>query len=318
MLVAALEVEVCGPAEVLPVVEDGGVARAGVEPHVHDVGVLAQVLASALRAHREVADELFGRHHPPAVAAVLAYLLRDAAHAVAREDDLAAVLAVEGRYRNAPCALAADAPVGAVADHVRDAVLSPVGNPFNLVNALKRLVAEFRDGDEPLVGGAEDDRLLAAPAVRVGVRYFQLSEQAVRFLEKLEDLLLALGERHAAENRRVGVIMSRRVYGVVDLYAVADARLIVVASVAWGGVDASGTGVERDIVGEHERNGSVVERVLRERKLKLLPLADEDRLAELKPSRLLDLSLEADGDEVDLAAALVEAVVVARMDRDRH
>ena len=112
--------------------------------------------------------------------------------------------------------------------------------------------------------------------------------------------------------------MSRRVYGVVDLYAVADARLIVVASVAGGGVDASGTGVERDIVGEHERNGSVVERVLRERKLKLLPLADEDRLAELEAGSLLDLGLEADGDEVDLAAALVEAVVVARMDRDRH
>ena len=318
VLVAALEVEVGGPAEVLPVVEDGGVARTGVEPYVHDVGVLAQMLAFALRAYSEVADKLFGRHRPPAVAAVLAHLLRDAAHAVAREDDLAAVLAVEGRYRNAPRALAADAPVGAVAHHVRDAVLAPVGYPFYFVDALERLVAEFRDGDEPLVRGAEDDRLLAAPAVRVGVRDFQLSEQAARFFEKLEDLLLALGERHAAENRRVGVIMSSRVHGVVDLYAVADARLIVVASVAGGGVDASGTGVERDVVGEHERNGSVVERVLRERKLKLLPLADEDRLAELKPGSLLDLGLEADGDEVDLAAALVEAVVVARMNGDRH
>ena len=83
-------------------------------------------------------------------------------------------------------------------------------------------------------------------------------------------------------------------------------------------MDASGTGVERDIIGEHERNSSVVERVFCQRKLKLLSLADQDRLAELKPRRLLDLGLESNGDEVDLAAALVEAVVVARMNGDRH
>ena len=141
--------------------------------------------AAALRADRKVADELFRRHFPPAVAAVFAYLVRHAAHTVSREYDFAAVFAVEGRNGYAPCTLAADTPVGTVAHHVRDAVFAPVGHPLDFVDMLERLVTEIGDGDEPLVRGAEDDGLFAAPAVRVGMGYFEFAEQAFRFSEEL-------------------------------------------------------------------------------------------------------------------------------------
>ncbi len=179
VLVAPLEIHVRGPAEILPVVEHRRVARAGVKPDIHNVGVLAQVAAATLRTDRELSDELFGRHRPPAAAAVLANLIGRAAHAVSRQDDLAAVLAVKGGDGHAPDALAADAPVGTVAHHIRDAVLAPVGDPFHLVDTLERLVAEIGDGDEPLIGGAENYRLLAAPAMRIGVGDLELAKQAL-------------------------------------------------------------------------------------------------------------------------------------------
>ena len=93
-----------------------------------------------------------------------------------------ALLAVEHRDRNAPEALAGDAPVGAVLDHPVDPVPSPGGDPGHVVDGRQGLLPEvvFLHGDEPLLGGAEDDRLLAAPAVGIGVLDVHLPEQGAR------------------------------------------------------------------------------------------------------------------------------------------
>ena len=84
---------------------------------------------------------------------------------------LAAGGAGKGGDRHPPGALAGDAPVGTVLDHAVDPLLAPAGNPLDLVDVLQRLFPEIvrLHADEPLLGGAEDDRLLAAPAVGVGV-----------------------------------------------------------------------------------------------------------------------------------------------------
>src|SRR5205823_8489430 len=97
-------------------------------------------------------------------------------------------LAIGGAIRdgdgNSPAPLAGDAPVRTVLHHPADAILAPGGNPpsrgGDLVDGLERGLADGRlapagkidfavERDPPLVGGAEDDRLLAAPAMRIAV-----------------------------------------------------------------------------------------------------------------------------------------------------
>jgi hypothetical protein len=81
-------------------------------------------------------------------------------------------LAVKDGDGHAPGPLARDAPVRPVQDHVVDPVAAPVRDPAHAVNGGQGLSAKVGGlhGDEPLPGGAEDDGLLAAPAVGVGVR----------------------------------------------------------------------------------------------------------------------------------------------------
>ena len=86
-----------------------------------------------------------------------------------------AALAVEGQDRHAPHALARDGPVGAVRDHVVDALLAPARDPLHVAcgspsSARCAAAPCLVERDEPLLGGAEERRVLAAPAVRIGVR----------------------------------------------------------------------------------------------------------------------------------------------------
>src|ERR1035437_6176520 len=96
------------------------------------------------------------------------------------EDGLLAAFAQEDGNGHAPDALAADAPVGARGYHVGDALLAPGRVPDDLVDLLNGLLAKSglcavgaRDrslqSNEPLLGGAENDRMVTTPAVRVGV-----------------------------------------------------------------------------------------------------------------------------------------------------
>src|SRR5581483_5934240 len=81
----------------------------------------------------------------------------------------AAVVAVKDRDRHAPRALARDAPVGAVAEHILHPLPAPLGDPLDAVAGGDGALVEPRPihRDEPLWRGAEDHRVVAAPAVRV-------------------------------------------------------------------------------------------------------------------------------------------------------
>jgi hypothetical protein len=58
MLVAPLKVEVSGPLEVLPGFQNRDVAAPRIEPDVHDIRFLAEVLAPAFGTDIQVAKEL--------------------------------------------------------------------------------------------------------------------------------------------------------------------------------------------------------------------------------------------------------------------
>ena len=190
VLVAALEVHVGRPAQPGPPRQDGRVRGAGVEPDVEDVLLLLELRPAALRAGESRGQEVLRLARPPGVGAVRLEQVGHAARDLRREQRGRAALAVEGGDGHAPEPLARDAPVGAGRDHVADALLAPGRVPADLGDGVERALAEAADveADEPLLGGAEDDRVLAAPADRVGVRLLARSEQRPLLAQELDHL----------------------------------------------------------------------------------------------------------------------------------
>ena len=137
MLVATLGVEVGGDVlggamELGVLVEDGVPAGAGLEPDVEDVHLLAEVvLCAAAGAGGAGGEQIGGGAGVPRVGALLGKQVRNRPVDGGLVERRVAALAEEDGDGDAPDALAGDAPVGAGADHVRDAVLAPGGVPVD-------------------------------------------------------------------------------------------------------------------------------------------------------------------------------------------
>ena len=176
------------------------VARARVEPHVEDVLLALELGVPALRAREALGQELLESGARTTrrrrSCSKTSPRLRDQFR---REDGLAARRAVDGRDRHAPRPLARDAPVGAVREHVVDALLAPRGDPLHAAHRVERLLAQAAvfHRDEPLRRGQEDHRVVAAPAVRVLVLVRLVLPQRPRSRERLDDLRVRLEHAHA-------------------------------------------------------------------------------------------------------------------------
>ena len=176
-----------------------------------------------------------------------------------------ALPAVEDGDGHAPRPLARDAPVGAVGDHAVDALLAPGRNPLHLPDGLQRPLPEavLLHGDEPLLGRPEQHRLLAAPAVRIGVLELLGVEQRPVRLELGDDRRIGLPDGHAGEVLDLGDESAVIVHRVVDREAVFHPRLVVLRAVARRRVDAAGPLVHGDVPGGEDRRRSVDPGVLR-------------------------------------------------------
>ena len=123
--------------------------------------------------------------------------------------------------------------------------------------------------DEPLLGGADDDGVVAAPAVRVGVLEAGGAEQSAAFAEQLDDAGVGFedGEVFVGLGRHrlgcTGVALAAGVVDVLDLWeAVALAGVEVVDAVGGRGVDGAGALVGGDVVGGDAEDAAVEERML--------------------------------------------------------
>ena len=181
----------------------GRVGDTRIEPHVQRVGkfpVVRRLLAQ--QVHRVQAE--------PCLDAIALDQLGDLLQQFRRARmELHRLLVHEKRHRHAPVALARHAPVGAVFDHRFEAGAPPGGKEFGLFDGLVGEVAQARSimlrprramlafflhqivhsqglvllsalrplssgihPDEPLRRGAENDRRLVAPAMRITVLHF--------------------------------------------------------------------------------------------------------------------------------------------------
>ena len=105
---------------------------------------------------------------------------------------LAALLAVEYRDRNTPVALTGNTPVGTLLYHLGHALFAPAGNPLDILDSLYSLILEVIHRAEPLFCGTEQDRLLAAPAVRILVTQLLGSQQMSALVDVLGNHLAGL------------------------------------------------------------------------------------------------------------------------------
>ena len=259
VLVGALEVHVGGELEVAAVLAHGGVRDARVPPHIKDVSVRLEVVAAALGAHAGVAQVARRVVGEPGVGALLAEELDDLVERGIVHDRFAAVLAGIGRDGHTPVALARDAPVRPALDHRGDAVAGVRGVELDLLELAQGVLAQagLVHRDEPLAGGAEDDRLLAAPAVRVAVGDVLMQDERAALLEPLDDLGVGVVHVHAGPRAagphavalvEVAVVVDGHDHGNVE----AHARVVVVHAMAGSRVDDAGAILKRDVVGVDE------------------------------------------------------------------
>src|SRR5881296_3701929 len=102
--------------------------------------------------------------------------------------------------------------------HVEDALLTPGRDPAHVVpDGAERALAQavLVERDEPLLGRAEQRRVLAAPAVRIAVGERLLRHQRTPRLEVRDDLRIGLPYGQAREVLDLGHEPAVVVYRVV-------------------------------------------------------------------------------------------------------
>ena len=318
VLIAALKVHVRRPYAGGVEQHGGDVGAAGIEPAVERVGLLGEAgAAAAVRADEAVREEILRLGVKPDVRAVLAEEAGDLLNGLRRADGLAAVGAVEHRDGQTPAALAGDAPVGALADHGEHAVVAPAGMPDHLVRGGAGVVLERIDRAEPLRRGAEDDGLVAAPAVRVAVDDVLARKEHAALAHILENDRVGFLGLHAGVFAGVVGVAALVVHGDDHVHAVAAAGLVVVRAEAGRRVDAARAGVHRDILGVEQAGRFRQERVIGEHVLKERAGVRFENFVLPDAADAHDLLGERFGNDVDLAViGLDERVALSRMQAD--
>src|SRR5450830_1423977 len=184
---------------------------------------------------------------------------------------LAAFLVEEERDRHAPVALAGDAPVRTVGDHRVQARLAPGRDELGAFDGFDRAVAQgvaagrfFIHADEPLRGGAVDQRGLVAPAVHVAVLDGIGLHQRANFTQLVDDHLVGFEDELAAKELQrwhVNAIALHWVDDVIVDHAVFFADHEVVDAIGRRAVNHTGTRTQFNIVSQVHRRQAVVERV---------------------------------------------------------
>ena len=212
------------------------------------------------------------------------------------------------RQRHAPAALARDAPVGPVGNHVAQAGLAVFGVKAGVFDSCQRNLAQrlcrflcwigehafaLVHAHKPLRGGAVDHRRFVPPAVRVTVRDAGGAHQAASHLEGINDQRHSLPDGLAAKQRKVGRVLAIALHGVEDVVVrqpVAHAAVEVVHPVGRGAVHDTRAVFGGGVLGHVDGREAVVaginvrQRMLEIQAIELLPHGSGHHLAADAPT----------------------------------
>ena len=317
VLVGAFQIDV-GRPQLGSVLHEGGVVGgAGVKPAVQSVGLLVEGFAAAMGAAQPFGNQLHGVLLKPDVGAVFVEQLREVGDGLVGADGLAAVPAVEHGDGQTPAALTGNAPVGTLPDHADHPLAAPGGQPLHILAGGDGLVLEGLHRAEPLRGCPEDDGLLAAVVVGVGVDDLLGGEQSAAFLHVRENDGVAFLGLHTGVLAGVVGVASVVVHGDDQIHAVAHAGLVVVGTEAGGGVDTARTGIHGDVLGVHQTGGLVDEGMLCQHILKELAGVGGDDLVMLEAADVHDLVHQGFRHDIGLAVVgLVQNIGLSGVQAD--
>ena len=317
VLVRALQIHVGGPQLGGAVHQGSVVGGAGVEPAVQSVLLLVEFLAAAVGAGEALGNQLHGFLLKPDVGAELVEQLGQLLNGFGGGHGLAAVAAVEHGDGQTPAALTGNAPVGPLPDHAGHPILTPGGIPLDVLDGFDGLILKRLHGAEPLRGGPEDDGLLTAVVVGVGVDNFLGGEQHAAFLHvRQNDGIRLFGLEPCVLARVVGVA-AVVVHGHHQLHAVAHAGLVVVSAEAGGSVDTARAGVHGDVLGVDQPGGLVHEGVLSQHIFEEGTGVGGENLVILKTADLHDLAHQGLGHDIGFAVVrLHQGVLLPGMQAD--
>ena len=247
-LVAALHIHVGREVQLRTLLQNGSMGGTGIEPDIHDIGILGPLGSAALLADFACGDDLLCLILVPGIGAFLAEQLTDSLDGGISDVVSAALLAVESRDGHTPGTLTADAPVVAVTDHTLHAVVAPVRHPLHGVDGLVDIVTELGNRAEPLLGGTEDDGVVAAPAVGVLMLDVHLAHDGTGFGQVGQNGLVGSPDTLTCvltgQLRQAAAVVHRNSDGHVVLLR----NIEVIHAVAACGVDAAGTAFQRNMV----------------------------------------------------------------------
>ena len=142
--------------------------------------------------------------------------------------------------------------------------------------------------DEPLLGGAEDDGIVAAPAVRIRVLELFGMQQRAALLQQFDDGRIGVPDLQAVVLRQAVAQDAVFVHVAGGVEPVLHAGGKVFRTVRWRGVDHASAGVHGDVIGQHAENLAIQKRMLKvQRAPVLLPgkCASSRRIREAALSR---------------------------------
>ena len=161
---------------------------------------------------------------------------------------------------------------------------------------------------KPLLVGAVDDRIVATPAVRVGVRQAPCRSHKVptRF-DKLNDRLIGFKNLFPLVFGQTFGELAGVAHGAIDFDAIPHTRFIVLTTVPRRGVDTTGSVFSRDIIRQHAQEFAFQERMLDLNTVEFPPLETCQHLgciqSRLRHGRLVPPALQ------DVNRAILAAVV---------
>src|SRR5262249_37042779 len=139
--------------------------------------------------------------------------------------------------------------------------------------------------DEPLLRGAEDDGMLAAPAVRIGMRDLLVRDESAVLAQQLDDLRIRLEDMQSGPQRYVLREFAAMIHRRIDLESVAAARVEVIRAVTRRGVHEPGSRFQRHVVAEDEDAFAIEEGVAIAKMLERRALESLHDLVVVAPAR---------------------------------
>ena len=181
-------------------------------------------------------------------------VLERAVHVDAR---VLGVVALPHRDRRSPVAVAADRPVARALEPLAElSVLDVLGHPGDLLVVLDQAVLDRGDAHEPARDGLVDQRVAAAPAVRVRVLVAREAQQAPVLTQDAHERRVRVHPQLARDIRH----LRQEASAVVEAHDERDAGglgdSLVVLAVGRGLVDDAGAVAGRDVVVDEDPPGA--------------------------------------------------------------